>query len=72
MTRTEHVEWSKKRALEYVDRGDLSNAYGSMVSDLKKHKETEMHPAIELGMGLLMMGKLNTSDEMRKFIEGFH
>ena len=72
MTRTEHVEWSKKRALEYVDNNDLNTAFSSMASDLGKHKETEKHPAIEIGMQLLMMGKLNTSDEMRKFIEGFH
>lgn len=72
MTRQEHVKWCKKRALEYVDNGDLKNAYASMSSDLMKHSETENHSAIQLGMMLMMNGNLNTPEEMRKFIEGFN
>lgn len=72
MTRTEHMEWCKKRALEYVDRGDLTNAFASMSSDLTKHPETEKHAGIELGMGLMMIGDLDTQEKMRKFIEGFN
>jgi hypothetical protein len=72
MTRTEHLEWCKNRALEYVESGDLTGAYASMTSDLRKHEETENHPAIGLGMMLLMTGKLNTPTEMRQFIEGFN
>jgi len=72
MNRNEHLEWCKKRALEYVDASDLTNAYASMTSDLGKHPETSGHIGIELGMGLLMIGKLSTDAEMRKFIEGFN
>ena len=72
MDRQEHMEWCKKRALEYVDAGDFSQAYTSMSSDLGKHPETEKHAGIELGMGLLMMGKLSTDAEIRKFIHGFN
>lgn len=72
MTRQEHVKWAKDRALQYVDSGDLTNAYASMVSDLGKHPETEGHPAITLGMMLMMDGSLSTKHEMRKFIEGFN
>lgn len=72
MTRSEHVEWCKKRALEYIDNGDLNNAYASMASDLGKHPETEGHPAISIGMMLLMGGELSTPEKMRKFIEGFN
>jgi hypothetical protein len=71
MTRAEHVEWAKTRALEYVDNGDIVEAYASMVSDLRNHPETENHPAIELGMMLMMANQLSTAAEMRKFIEGF-
>jgi len=71
-TRQEHLEWCKKRALEYVDSGDLADAYASMASDLNKHPETENHAAIQLGMMLLMGGHLSTIDKMRKFIEGFN
>lgn len=71
-TRAEHLAWCKKRAFEYVDMGDLSQAYASMASDLGKHPETQDHPAIGLGMMLMMGGNLQTEAEMRKFIEGFN
>jgi hypothetical protein len=70
--RKEHLAWCKKRALEYVAAGDLSNAYASMVSDLSKHPETEGHVAIELGMLMMMAGNLKTPSEMKSFIEGFN
>ena len=72
MTRTEHLNWCKARALQYVDIGDLTNAYASMTSDLSKHDETRNHPAASLGMTLLMNGQLSTASEMRKFIKGFN
>ncbi len=72
MTREEHLQWCKTRALEYVDNGDLQNAYTSMVSDLNKHEGTQGHSGIHLGMGLLMTGELNTQEKMRIFIEGFN
>lgn len=71
MTRAEHLAWCKQRAIEYVDMGELHNAYASMGSDLSKHPDTANHPAIKLGMGLMLCGALNTKDEMRRFIEGF-
>ena len=72
MTRSEHVKWCKKRALEYVDRGDVINAFSSMCSDLKKHEETVDHPAIELGVLQMMFGHLDDPEKMRDFIEGFN
>lgn len=72
MTRDEHLEWCKKRALEYVDLGDLNNAYASMISDLRKHPETERHAAIEMGARMLFAGHLDTTEKMRKFINGFN
>lgn len=71
MTRQEHIEWCKKRALEYVDRGDYQQAITSMFSDLGKHEETEEHGGIKLGMMMMLQGKLNNVHEVRKFIEGF-
>lgn len=70
-TRTEHLEWCKKRALVYCDMGDLKQAYASMGSDLGKHPETENHAAIQLGFQMLLGGMLDTPAKMRKFIEGF-
>jgi hypothetical protein len=72
MTRQEHLDWCKKRALEYVDIGDNSQAMTSMFSDLRKHEETEGHAGIGLGMAMIMEGHLNNAHEVRKFIEGFN
>jgi hypothetical protein len=72
MTRQEHLDWAKKRALAYVDQGDLLNAFASMGSDLSKHPELKNHPGIDLGLQLLMIKSLSTRKEMRGFIEGFN
>ena len=72
MTRKEHLDWCKERALEYVDINDLGSAYTSMVSDISKHEDTRNHEAINLGMMLMMSGGLSTSDKMRDFINGFN
>lgn len=71
-TRAEHLDWCKRRALEYVDHGDVQQAMTSMLSDLRKHPETEKHPGLMLGAQLMFGGHLSTVDEVRKFIEGFN
>lgn len=72
MARAEHLQWCKDRAMEYVNSGDLQQAFASMCSDLNKHDETKDHAGCRLGIMMLMSGKLNTAGEMRKFIEGFN
>jgi hypothetical protein len=72
LTRQEHLEWCKKRALEYADRGYVQEAFSSMASDLSKHPETEKHPGIELGLMFLMFGSIKTQEQMIRFIEGFN
>lgn len=72
MTRTEHITWCKQRALQYCDSGHTQEAFASMMSDLRKHPETENHAGIQLGMMQLMTGRLATATEMREFIEGFN
>lgn len=72
ISREEHVQWCKNRALEYVEAGDLTQAFSSMGSDLNKHPETENHSGVELGMMLLMNGHLETPHKMREFINGFN
>ena len=72
MNRDEHLAWCKKRALEHVGAGDLTNAFSSLVSDMQKHEETRDHPALGLGMLLLLGGHLSTREEMKIFIEGFN
>jgi hypothetical protein len=41
MSREEHLAWCKKRALEYLDDGDINSAIASMISDLARHPETQ-------------------------------
>ena len=72
MTRTEHLQWCKDRAIEYLDRGDTKNAFASMLSDLKKNPETAGHIGCKLGMLLSMSGNLTDINDMRNFINGFN
>ena len=72
MNKSEHLEWCKKRALKYIDNGELTQAYVSMTSDMQMHSETKDNPAIPFGMRLIMAGHLNTPQEMRKFIKDFN
>lgn len=69
MTRDEHLAWAKKRALEYLDKGDIANAITSMGSDLEKH------PELKPNIHLLMVGMLFIRDSdfagARRWIEGF-
>ena len=71
-TRQEHLEWCKKRANEYCDRGDAMGGLTSMFSDLEKHPETAGHPGCEIGMMLMITGSLNEPHEARRFIDGFN
>lgn len=72
MDRQQHLQWCKKRALEYLDRGDVVEAYASMANDMMMHPETEGHSALSLGTMLMIGGHLSTVEKMRKFIEGFN
>jgi hypothetical protein len=71
MTRDEHLRWAKDRALEYVDAGELNNAFASMGSDLQKHPELRNHPGWQLAVSLKMAGHM-PAHEMRAWIEGFN
>lgn len=70
MTRDEHIAWCKKRALEYLDRGELGDALASMCSDLSKHDET-----MAIGEKMAPLGLLHVMNfdgrELRRWIEGF-
>lgn len=72
MTRDEHMQWCKKRALELVDMGDLNQALISMMSDLGKHEETKNHAGIMLTTMLMMNGRLKDAWAVRKHIQGFN
>lgn len=72
MTRAEHLEWAKNRALELIENGDIAGAYASFTSDMNKHEELKDHSALTLGIMLMAFGHLNTAAQMKEFIEGFN
>ena len=69
MTRPEHLQWCKDRALTILDEGNVHEAYASFASDMNKHDETADHMALELGLMLLLGGFNERHQEMRDWIE---
>lgn len=69
MTRAEHIEWCKKRANEYLDKGEAQEGLTSMLSDIRKHPETETHAGIQLAMMVMMDLNIPT---VRKWVNGFN
>lgn len=67
MTREEHLEWAKNRALEYVDLYDLPNALASMLSDLSKHPELQINET--LAAAGLRYAMDRDRDGVRRWIE---
>ncbi len=70
---TEHLEWCKKRALDYLEPGpyySVQEAYASMCSDMGKHEGTSgvMEIMGPIGMAELMKGE----DAIRRWINGFN
>ena len=78
MTRQEHLDWCKQRALGelhyegYSSEQAIRNAITSMGSDLRKHPETEKHSGLALGMLMLVGGQFKTKADVEKFIGGFN
>ena len=72
MNREEHLEFCKKRALEYVEARDLKNAFSSFLSDMGNHVETCDHIALNLGTMLMINGHLDTPLQMEEWITGFN
>lgn len=71
-TRQEHLQWCKDRALAYCHAGKPRDGFMSMLSDMKKHPETQNHPALELGVMLMAFGHLSAPREIEKFIADFN
>ena len=75
MTRQEHLQWCKDRAMEYVNKGDLLNGATSMMSDLEKHDETRQKPGSALSMlGIMAAQQAQNGDRdgVVRYIKGFN
>lgn len=77
MTRQEHIEWCKQRAIQefdYYAKTNLSravrNGITSMMSDLNKHDETKSQ-ALQM-LCMIEMMKLHSRASFMHFINGFN
>ena len=73
MTREEHLQWCKDRALEYLVEGNGRDAVASMLSDLSKHEawqDNKMMPTLSF-MGMTY-ATVNDLTAIRRWIKGFN
>ncbi len=71
MDRRSHLEWCKKRAHEYLARGDIRNGVTSMLSDLNKHPETALNTPTLAMLGMMAIQSGSMADAKR-FVDGFN
>jgi hypothetical protein len=71
MTRAEHLQWAKDRALAYLPDSPRE-AVTSMLSDLGKHDETKRVLDGPIGMIGIMEAAQGSVGSVRRFIEGFN
>lgn len=73
MTREEHLKWCKERAIQEMDYyKDPSKGIISMMSDLRKHPETNSEVLISLcGMQLMTKPRMSRQEAIN-FINGFN
>lgn len=76
MSREDHLQFCKERALALTEPGphfNLLDAVTSMASDMEKHPETKMGEALAL---LMMVGCMDAQKgdvaAVRRWIEGFN
>lgn len=68
MTRAEHLQWAKNRAMEYVNAGDYTSAVASMLSDLGMHEGTASSARIGSALMLTVKDRKTATD----FVQGFN
>lgn len=71
MDRAEYLKWCKDRAIDYLNHNDLNGAVASMMSDMRKHPETEGYPAILDVLGIIEVRNHNR-EGVRRWITGFN
>ena len=69
MTVQEHVQWARRRAHDYVDRGNLTQAVASMTSDLGKHEDTAMGMQGCL-LAYMLLQNPDDPEQIREWIDG--
>jgi hypothetical protein len=73
MTRDEHLQRAKQRALKYWEAGHYVHAVTSMMSDLSKHPELKNHAGLQIGAMWFVSPAMHKDREfVHKFIVGFN
>ena len=70
-SRDEHLEFCKKRAHAYAERGELLDAVTSMLSDMEKHDETKLGLRSPLATAALMWAAAGDHANVVRWIDGF-
>ena len=72
-TREEHLKWCKERAIQEMDFSKKpSSGIVSMMSDLRKHPETNHEAMISLCGMQLLINPTMTRQQVINFIDGFN
>jgi len=73
MSHDDHLAWAKKRALQYVDAGELANAIASMGSDLEKHPDWAGGKVVAFMVTEAVLFEIQKGPAaVRRWIEGFN
>lgn len=67
-----HIKWCKEKAIKTIKAGDPQRALISFQHNMKTKLETSVHLALFLIPQLSREGKLNTTQQIQEFIEGFN
>lgn len=70
MNRSDHLQWCKDRANEYLDRGNVSEGVASMISDMGKHEETDLNSTLVM-LGMMTVAS-NDLAGAKRFVDGFN
>lgn len=67
--REDYLAEAKRRALQWLDAGDVRSAIASMMGDLDKRQDTKMNAAL-VAFGMLIATR-EDAIEARRWIEGW-
>ena len=72
ISRADHLQWCKDRALKYVQQEDWNRAIESMMSDLGKHPETKLTPAEQQVLLTPILFMQTEEQKLIEWINGFN
>jgi hypothetical protein len=71
-TAKDYLNWCVDRAMVYADMGDMTQAWASFTSDVRKHPDTEhigYHSLLAMAM---VSGLYNEPRKFREFVSGWN